>query len=166
MFEDEAGFGRMNKPEYCWCYGNVRPSVPCQMVREYVYAIGAVDPVDGENYFIVAPQCNTDWMNEFLRDLSEQYKDDYIILVCDGASWHKSKTLKVPKNINIVHTLPYTPEMNPIEQIWKELRKMGFKNVMFNKLDKVIDKLCEVIIELSNDTVKSITGRDWILSMF
>jgi len=166
MFWDEAGFGRINKPEYCWCYGNIRPSVPCHMVREYVYAFGAVDPVDGENHFIVAPQCNTDWTNEFLQSLSERYINDYIVLVGDRASWHKSKTLNVPDNIKIVHIPPYTPEMNPIEQIWKEIRKMGFKNILFKSLEKVIDKLCQTVNELDNTTVQSITGRDWILTMF
>ncbi|TRW27017.1 hypothetical protein FL857_04730 [Criibacterium bergeronii] len=42
-----------------------------------------------------------------------------ILLICDGASWHKSKGLKIPKNIKIIHIPTYTPEMNPIEQICK-----------------------------------------------
>ena len=51
-----------------------------------------------------------------------------IMLCCDGAAWHKSKTLQVPENIVLFYIPPYTPEMNPIEQIWKELRKIGFRN--------------------------------------
>lgn len=61
---------------------------------------------------------------------------------------------------------PYTPEMNPIEQIWKEIRKRGFKNEVFKTLDKVIDRLCDVICSLTADIIKSITGRDWILECF
>ena len=56
--------------------------------------------------------------------------------------------------------------MNPIEQIWKELRSRGFKNVLFKTLKKVEDKLVEVIQDLKNTTVKSITCRDWILKCF
>ncbi len=56
--------------------------------------------------------------------------------------------------------------MNPIEQIWKEIRKRGFKNEVFHTLDKVIDRLCDVISSSSAETIKSITGRDWILSIF
>jgi len=40
---------------------------------------------------------------------------------------------------------PYTPEMNPIEQVWKEIRKRGFKNKDFQTFEAVIDKLQEVI---------------------
>ena len=58
---------------------------------------------------------------------------------------------------------PYTPEMNPIEQIWKELRKMGFKNEVFATLEKVVERLCDVIQALSAATIRSITGRDWIM---
>ena len=99
MFMDEAGFGRISEPSYCWAPRGVRPVVPHHRVREYVYAFGAADPVDGENCFIIAPKCNTPWTNEFLKVLSETYKNDYLLVPADNASWHKSKDLKIPDNI-------------------------------------------------------------------
>lgn len=165
MFQDEAGFGRINKPKYCWCENGMRPSVPCHHIREYRYAYGAVEPKTGDSFFLVMPYCNTDCMNVFLRELSNTSPKDKILLVCDGASWHKSKTLEVPENINLIFIPPYTPEMNPIEQIWKEIRKLGFKNEVFKTLEKVIDRLCDTFRSLSSDTIKSITGRDWIMSI-
>ena len=105
-------------------------------------------------------------MNLFLKELSEQYSEDMILLCCDGAAWHKSKTLQVPENIVLFYIPPYTPEMNPIEQIWKEIRKRGFKNEIFSTLASVIDRLCETICSLSTEIVKHITGRDWILKCF
>ena len=125
MFQDEAGFGRINKPKYCWSRKQVRPSVPSHHVREYRYVYGAVEPLSGENFFLVLSQCDTVNMNVFLEYLSEQYEDDIILLICDGAVWHKSKGLDIAKNIKIGHIPPYTPEMNPIEQIWKQIRSMG-----------------------------------------
>ena len=166
MFQDEASFGRINKPKYCWCIKGVRPSVPCHHIREYRYAYGAVEPSTGESCFCIMPYCNTDCMNIFLKELSESYSKDKIILVCDGAVWHKSNGLNIPKNIKIIFIPPYTPEMNPIEQIWKEIRKRGFKNEVFKTLDNVIDRLCDTICSLTSDVIKSITGRDWILPIF
>ena len=87
-------------------------------------------------------------------------------MVCDGAAWHRSKGLIIPQNITLIPIPPYTPEMNPIEQIWKELRLRGFKNEAFHTLDDVIDRLSDTIQSLSTETVKSITGRDWILECF
>ena len=52
MFEDEAGFGRINKPKRCWCPKGQRPSVPCHHIREYRYAFGAVEPLSGESFFL------------------------------------------------------------------------------------------------------------------
>ncbi len=127
---------------------------------------GAVEPLTGEHFFLIMPYCNTDCMNVFLKKMSEAYPGDKIILVCDGTARHKSKGPEIPDNIELMFIPPYTPEMNPIEQIWKEIKKMGFRNELFLTLDKVIDRLCEIIIILSNVTVKSITGRKWILDMF
>ena len=145
MFQDEAGFGRINKPKYCWCNKEIRPSVPCHHIREYRYVYGAVEPLTGESCFLVMPYCNTDCMNVFLEELSKTYPKDKIILVCDGAVWHQSESLVIPENIKLIFIPPYTPEMNPIEQIWKEIRKRGFTNEVFQTLEKVVDRLCVTI---------------------
>ena len=166
MFQDEAGFGRINKPKYCWCEKGTRPSVPCHHIREYRYAYGSVEPLTGESCFLILPYCNTVCMNVFLKELSKQYPEDVILLCCDGAAWHRSETLQVPENIVLFYIPPYTPEMNPIEQIWKEIRKLGFRNEVFASLEKVVDRLCVTIRQLSPATIRSITGRDWIIAIF
>ena len=166
MFQDEAGFGRINKPKYCWCHKGMRPTVPCHHIREYRYLYGAVEPITGESCFLVMPYCNTECMNIYLEELSKQFSEDIILLCCDGAAWHKSKTLNVPQNTVIFHIPPYTPEMNPIEQIWKEIRKRGFRNEIFATLEKVVDRLCDTIHNLSEHTISSITGRTWIRAVF
>jgi len=166
MFEDEASFGRINKPKYCWCFPGLRPTVPCHHIREYRYAYGAVEPLTGESFFLVMPSCDTECMNVFLEKLSEKYTSDKIILVCDGAGWHRANALIIPENIQLVFLPPATPEMNPIEQIWKEIRKLGFKNEIFNSLELVVNRLCDTICSLTHDMIKSITGRDWIIQCF
>lgn len=166
MFQDEAGFGRINKPRYCWCEKGIRPVVPCHHIREYRYAYGAVEPITGDSFFLVLPQCDTVCTNVFLRELSKEFRDDVILLCCDGAAWHKSKALIVPENIVLFFIPPYTPEMNPIEQIWKEIRKRGFKNEVFATLEKVVDRLCDTICSLTSDVIHTITGRSWIIKCF
>ena len=165
MFQDEAGFGRINKPKYCWCEKGFRPAVPCHHIREYRYVYGAVEPKTGESSFLICPSCNTECMNLFLQNLSKEFAEDYILLVCDGARWHDSKKLIIPSNIQLLHIPPYTPEMNPIEQIWEELREKGFRNEVFSSLNQVVDRLCQTITALTKKTISSITGRDWILSI-
>ena len=86
MFQDEAGFGRINKPKYCWCKKGERPCVPCHHIREYRYVYGAVEPLTGESGFMIMPYCNTICMNIFLKELSETFPEDFIVLACDGAA--------------------------------------------------------------------------------
>ena len=166
MFMDEASFGRISEPSYCWCPAGIRPTVPCQKIREYLYLFGAVNPITGDDYFIIAPKCNAEWTSEFLKAVSKEFENDYLLICTDNASWHKTKKLCIPDNIYLHFLPPYTPEMNPTEQIWIEIRNDGFKNTSFNTLNDVEDKLVQSTNSLSQDTVMSITGREWILNMF
>ena len=56
--------------------------------------------------------------------------------------------------------------MNPIEQIWKEIRKRGFRNEIFQTLNKVVERLCGTIRNIPSATIMSITARDWIIKSF
>lgn len=165
MFQDEAGFGRINKPKRCWCRAGIRPNVPCHHIREYRYVYGAVSPLDGELFTLVMPYTNTECMNIFLAELSKQYVGEFILLLVDNAAWHRSKGLIVPENIQLYPLLPYTPELNPIEQIWEDLREKGFRNEVFPTLNHVVDRLCSSIVDLIHDAprVASITHRAWLI---
>ncbi|GHV42757.1 hypothetical protein FACS189490_12410 [Clostridia bacterium] len=98
--------------------------------------------------------------------MPKKFENDYILLCADNAPWHKSEALIVPDNIRLFYIPPYTPEMNPIEQTWKEIRKSGFKNTLFKTLGDIVDKRCDSINALFVDVIKSVTCRDWIDSMF
>ena len=119
----------------------------------------------GDNFFYIYNKCDTVCMEHFLNGLSNEFPNDYIILCCDGAGWHKTEKLKIPENIELLFIPPYTPEMNPIEQIWEELREKGFRNEVFNTLNDVVERLCDTICNLTKDTIMSLTGREWILSI-
>ena len=164
MFQDEAGFGRINKPKRCWCQRPIRPSVPCHHIREYRYLYGAVSPIDGELFTLIMPWTNTACMNVFLRELSKAYSGENIFLIVDNAAWHHSHTLAVPDNIELYPLLPYTPELNPIEMIWDDIREKGFRNEVFSSLDAVMDRLATTAVNLMDDKhrVASITHRDWL----
>lgn len=117
MFQDEAVFGKINNPKYCECKKGTRPCVTCHHIREYRYVYGTVEPLTSESFFIIMSYCNTDCMNIFWEELSNTLSRNKIILVCNGAAWHKSGALKIPKNMKLFFIPPYTPEMNPIEPI-------------------------------------------------
>lgn len=64
-----------------------------------------------------------------MNDICRRY-DDIILLLYDGAIWRKSKELEITDKIRTAHILSYTPKTNPIGQILKQIRSIGFKTVM------------------------------------
>ena len=102
MFQDEAGFGRINKPKYCWCEKGIRPSVPCHHIREYRYAYGAVEPTTGEGYFLIMPYCNTVCMNIFLKKLSKQYSEDINAVPWERQTYEREAAVLTPEVIRFI----------------------------------------------------------------
>jgi transposase len=163
MFQDEARFGRISSPKACWAPLPLRPSVARQIVREYIYIFGAVSPHDGQHDSLVLPWANTEAMSLFLEELSRRYPDEYILMFMDQAGWHKGKSLRIPSNIELAFLPPYSPELNPQEQIWDELREKYFGNKLFTSLQAVIDAAVQGLqhLESSPLTVTRLTKRTW-----
>jgi Transposase and inactivated derivatives len=166
MFQDEARFGRISDPRACWSPVGYRPTINAQMVREYVYIFGAVSPLDGAHDSLVLPRADTGTMSIFLDEVSRRHQNEHILMFVDQAGWHTSKGLKVPSNMELAYLPPYSPELNPEEQIWDELREKFFANKIFKSLNAVMDNAVKALqsLEALPDKIKSISHRDWILN--
>jgi putative transposase len=167
MFEDEARFGRINDARRCWAPEGFRPEVPVQMVREYTYVFGAVSPQDGVLDSLILPEVNAEAMSLFLAEVAERHHQDYILMVLDGAGWHRARELVIPDNMGLVFLPPYSPELNPMEHVWEEIREKWFPNLVFSSLEGVEDRLVEAVLDLEShrQKVASITGFDWIVNI-
>jgi transposase len=62
-------------------------------------------------------------------------------LVFDGAGYHRAKDLAVPENITLV-VPPYTPELNPVENLWEYLRANKLAITVFDSYDDIVDIFC------------------------
>lgn len=164
MFEDEARFGRMSDPRACWAPAPHRPVVNLALVREFRYEYAAVSPWDGCLDYMTAEKMNTDSMSGFLTQLSQTYPDEFIVMVLDGASSHKSKELKVPKNVSLVLLPPYSPELNPVEQLWNALRRDYFANRVFESLDAATEQAQQGLAEMAanKQALRQLTNWPWI----
>jgi len=112
---------------------------------------------------MVLEKSNTENMSIFMTELSKKYPDTLILLCMDNASWHKSNNLKIHKNIERFFIPPRTPEMNPIEIVWREIRKLGFKNQIFDSIDAVVQRFNDVLSEhITNDKITSLTLWPWV----
>lgn len=87
-------------------------------------------------------------------------------MVLDGAGWHKGNELKLPENMQLLLLPPYSPELNPVENIWEELREKHFHNRVFLSLDAVEEQLIHGLLRLEThpEITRSITPWSWIIN--
>jgi transposase len=137
------------------------------LTHEYTYAYGAVDVCSGELDSLILPHVNTQCMQLFINEVSARHPEERIVMVIDGAGWHRSHVLKAPENIYLLKLPPYAPELNPIEHVWDELREKFFHNRVFKSLDALEDHLTLALksLEENPDTVSSIVSWPWIMGV-
>lgn len=131
-FGDETGIEGDPKPRRRWAEKGVKTTVPYtgDHIRENV--IGAVLPTTGELFCHVVPYVDSEWFGQFLKGLADLTRARHqagkrILLILDNASWHKVKSL--PKeHIEILFLPAYSPDFNPIENLWKFLKQVWFNN--------------------------------------
>lgn len=143
----------------------MRPIVKAQHIREYIYAFAAICPHDGQMSSLITDQVNAATMSQFLEQVTHEYPDEEILMVMDGAGWHRAKQLKIPERMTLLLLPPYSPELNPVEHLWDEIREKFFPNKCFNSLNAVQDTLCQGLHELHNNEkrLQSLCGFPWII---
>lgn len=167
MFQDEARFGLIRALRPCWAPPHQRPELPHQLARQYTYAYGAVSPLDGKSDFLILPSMRTEAFAYFLQELSRRYPDEDIALILDGAASHRTEKLPIPENITLIALPPYSPQLNPIENLWKVIRERFFPNLDFEHMDDLEENLADTLLHLeqSPSIVQSVTGYRWILDI-
>ena len=137
---DEARFGQQGTLTTKWAEKGSRPTAVKQTRYEWVYLYAAVDPLSGDSSALLAPHVNIGTMEAFLQILSTEVgADDHIVLVLDQAGWHTSPRLRVPTNITLLFLPPYSPELNPIERVWKLTRRRCLHNRYFPDLADLVE---------------------------
>jgi hypothetical protein len=140
--------------------------VPAQIIREYTYVYGAVCPQDGTSCYLILPAMDGFCMNVFLRELAERYADCFLLVVYDGAPCHSPGALTLPENLIATKLPPYSPNLNPAENNWDDMREKFFHNLVFNSLNAVEDQLVTAcnFYETHKEIIHSIAAWDWILN--
>jgi hypothetical protein len=163
-FQDEARIGQQGTLTRVWATRGSRPRAPRDTRYEWTYLFGAVCPGRGTAAGLVLPFVNTAAMNAHLAEIAGTVAPGaHAILVLDGAGWHSSKTLVVPENISLLPLPPYSPELNPVENVWQFLRANWLAISVFDDYPTIVDACCAAWNRFADDpkTVTSITDRLW-----
>ena len=164
--EDEARLGLKPIVRKVWALRGQRPVARNHTRYEWLYVYGFVRPATGQTYWLVLPTVTTAVMSlvlaEFARDMGAGV-DKQIVLMVDGAGWHRSNDLVVPAGVELVFLPASTPELQPAERLWPLLRE-AVANRSFESLDELEDRLVERCLQLAeqSDAVQAATNYHWL----
>ena len=134
--------------------------------QDYTYAYGAVSLPSGQWDSLILPRVDSICMQVFLDEIAIRYPAEKILMVLDGAGWHRSGELKLPDNLKLLPLPPYSPELNPVENIWDELKEKFFTNRVFDSHEALEQQLFTGLrhIEQNNEKNRSIAAWPWIIN--
>ena len=157
-YQDEMRYGQKTRMAYEWKLSGTQYQKIKQLGFENKYIYGAVHPESGKHVGLVFSECCTEVMNIHLNLISQAIGGSiHGIIVMDCAGWHsKAKELKIPTNISLLDLPPYSPELNPVERLWKWLKENFLSNRVIAKNEDLINVGCEVWNRLTDERVKSI----------
>ena len=162
FFFDESRFGTHSKIGHGWFKKGSRTQVKVKLGFQNFYLYSAVNTRTGEDFTLIAPNTNTVYFNAYLEWFGQALGGRQVMMIVDGAGWHKSKDLMVPKNISIVFLPPYSPELNPVERLWRFIKDNTIKNKIFDDLDELEEVLRCFFKTLKPNIVSSICAIDYL----
>ena len=163
-FQDEMRMGQKGTVRRVWAAKGSRPRAPRALGFKWTYVFGAVCPGRGAAAGLVLPVANVEAMALHLAEISAQVAPGaHAVVVLDGAGYHQAKALagRVPTNLSLLPLPPYSPELNPMELVWQDLRRRDLANRVFDDLGRVIDACCQAWTKLVADTARLISLTDF-----
>ena len=165
-FQDESRFGLMTILRRMITAKGVKPIAPYQHKFKNLYLFGAFSGINGAHFLLEMPYCNSDTFQVFLDMFSQSNPDEFKILILDNGAFHHAKTLIIPHNVALLFLPPYSPELNPAENMWQHI-KSKVSLAVHNTLADLQHKISETIQNDVNQTiVKSISGRKFYVDNF
>jgi transposase len=163
FFLDEARLGQQGTLTRVWAPRGSRPTAVKQTRYEWVYLYAAVEPATGESVALLAPNVGTGTFNVFLRMLAAEVRaGEHVVLVMDRAGWHKSKALKLPDCVTALLLPPYSPELNPVENLWHYLRSHHLSNRAYDDYDHLLDAGSEAWRRLTPEVIRSVCACPYL----
>jgi transposase len=141
----------------------VKPIQEAKPGYEYFYLYGAVEPETGQRFFTEHERLNSDCFQAFLDRFAEAFPRSHNILVLDNGTFHKAKKLSVPKNVRPVFLPPYSPELNPVKRLWRDLKdQVAFD--LYRSLAALRQEVRSGVATYTEEAVASLTGYDYLLN--
>ena len=159
----------MSNHRMSWSSVGERVEIPNQQEFINRYLFSAIDPIEGESFHLLGwDDIRTSHAEAFLCELKSEYPNHHLVIVWDNAPFHKPKTLKKVPHTTIIPLPSYSPELNPVERFFGEMRKVTANKIYEGGIE---DQETEIEKELiswmrNTDAMKKLSGYDWILEQW
>jgi transposase len=141
---DEARFGLKSWHRRRWCPRGFRPPWIFEDEYEWLWLYAAVEPTTGESFCLYLPRLDGECFEVFLKEFEKSYPDEEVVLVLDGAPGHRSGEVKWPSGIEGLRLPARSPELNPAERWFEELRAR-LSNRIFESEEEMMEALTEAL---------------------
>ena len=123
---------------------------------------GAVSPVNGDHFFLEFPHLNADCFQILINQFSAMFSQSLNVIVLDNGRFHRAKILEIPDNVILLFLPPYSPELNPIERLWQNLKAKLFCQV-YETIEDMQTKITEILHTYSTEMIAKITGFSFFI---
>jgi len=135
----------------------VQPVATVTYQFDNFYLYGAVEPTTGASFFLELPYLNSRAFQVWLDGFAAAFPASLNILVLDNGAGHQAKAVHWPSNVLPVFLPPYSPELNPIERLWRDL-KDKLADVPVHTLEELSEAMGAIIQNYSQATLQSLTS--------
>ena len=164
-FQDEGRFGQQGTLCRVWAKKGSRPRGMKQTQFGYLYLLAAVCPTTGHACGLISPVLNVATINIFLKQFSEELPAGvHGVLIWDGAGFHTSPLVEVPANVSLIQTVPYSPELNPVENLWHYLRDHYWSLQVFPSIDALEESMMTAyrLVCLNPERMKTVCAAPYV----
>ena len=132
---------------------------------EYYWLYGAVEPATGENFWLEMPRLDALCFETYLQEFTQAYPASLNVMVLDNAPAHIAGSVVVPENVVLLYLPPYSPELNPIERLWQDLKAQidVMSAEVRASLKGLQQHVAEIICRYSEEALASLTGYAYLL---
>ena len=149
-----------------WSPIGERPVAESKHQYEWSYVYGFVCPDRGETERYIMPRVGLEWFSQALAEFAKAVGAGVkkrILLVLDGAGWHRSSKLVVPEGIELEFLPPYSPELQPAEKLWSPLDEPIVNRCFetIEAIEEVLAQRCRVLSATMKEQLRKLTQFHW-----
>jgi transposase len=162
--QDESRFGLFTRNGRALTAKGVKPICTYQNIFKSTYIFGAFSPINGDSLVMELPYCNGDNFQIFLNELSNKNTTEFKVIILDNGAFHKGKSLIIPQNIALIFLPPYSPELNPAELVWLNMKRKT-TNKIYKTMEELKLKLDQIVKELITEKfIKDLCSFDYFFT--